>query len=298
MDLTEANLDLAFRGFKTLYTDAFEGAETHAPDVSMQVTSIARDETYGWLGQFPQLREWVGPRVVHKLTSHSFTILNRDFESTVSVPRNDFADDRLGLYRPMFSELGRLTAQHREELVFGLLSRGFEAEGYDGQPFFDAVHPLHTAGGTTEFFSNMQAGAETPWYLLDTSRAIRPLIWQERQPYDFVAMADPSDPTVFMNKEHIYGVDARVNAGFGLPQLAFGSKAELTAANYAAARAAMRGFKNADGRKLGIMPTVLVVPPELEETALHIVNTEHVDGGGSNPWKGTATLIVSPFLEG
>ena len=67
MDLSSRNFDIAFRGFQTLYNDAFEGAETHAMDVAMKVTSTARDETYGWLGQFPQLREWIGARVVHKL---------------------------------------------------------------------------------------------------------------------------------------------------------------------------------------------------------------------------------------
>ncbi|MEM7643970.1 MAG: Mu-like prophage major head subunit gpT family protein, partial [Pseudomonadota bacterium] len=289
MDLTDRNFDLAFRGFKTLFNDGMAGAPTHALDVAMRVTSTGCDETYGWLGNVPQLREWIGDRVIHKLASHGFTIENVDFESTVEVDRNNFADDKLGLYSPMFSELGRLTGQHREELVFGLLARGFETEGYDGQPFFDTAHSLDTAQGGVELFSNMQDGAGPAWFRLDTSRAVRALIWQERKPYDFVAMDRPGDDSVFMNRKLIYGVDARVNAGFGLPQLAFGSKAELTATNYAAARAAMMGFKTADGRKLGIQPNILVVLPELEEAALHIANTDTNDGGGSNPWKGTSS---------
>lgn len=75
----------------------------------------------------------------------------------------------------------------------------------------------------------------------------------------------------------------------------FGSKAPLTAENYAAARAAMMGFKSDGGRMLGVSPTVLVVPPALESAALHLLNTETKDGGGSNPWKGTAELIVTPY---
>ena len=54
---------------------------------------------------------------------------------------------------------------------------------------------------------------------------------------------------------------------------------------------------NADGgRKLGVSPTVLVVPPALEEAALNLLNTEYGTGGASNPWKGTAQLIVTPYL--
>jgi len=51
----------------------------------MTVPSTGRDEIYGWLGQFPQLREWIGQRHVHNLKAHSFTITNRKFESTVSA---------------------------------------------------------------------------------------------------------------------------------------------------------------------------------------------------------------------
>ena len=65
-----------------------------------------------------------------------------------------------------------------------------------------------------------------------------------------------------------------------------------------AARAAMMVYRNDSGRVLGITPTVMVVPPELEEDALHILNTETNDGGGSNPWKGTAELIVTPYIAG
>lgn len=101
--------------------------------------------------------------------------------------------------------------------------------------------------------------------------------------------------------KHLCGlgpVRARANVGFGLWQFAFGSKAALTAANYAAARAAMSTIKGDKGRILGIRPTVLVVPPTLEEAALKLLNAATNDGGGSNPWAGTAKVIVSPWLSG
>jgi phage major head subunit gpT-like protein len=56
----------------------------------------------------------------------------------------------------------------------------------------------------------------------------------------------------------------------------------------------MMGFRSDGGRILGIRPNVLVVPPSLESAALHLLNTETLDGGGSNPYKGTAELIVTP----
>jgi phage major head subunit gpT-like protein len=58
----------------------------------------------------------------------------------------------------------------------------------------------------------------------------------------------------------------------------------------------MMGFTADGGRKLGVTPTVLVVPPTLEEAGLNILNTEYGAAGASNPWKGTAKLIVTPYL--
>jgi len=196
----------------------------------------------------------------------------------------------------MFAEMGQQTRRHPEELIFGLLASGFATNCYDGQFFFDTDHPVQDANGTVTSVANTDGGAGAAWYLLDTSRAVRPLIWQEREKYEFQQLTADNDEYVFKNDKYLYGVRARVNAGFGLWQLAWGSKQPLTAANYAAARAAMMNFTADGGRKLGVLPNVLVVPPSLEEAALNIVNIEYGTGGVSNPWKGTAQLIVTPYL--
>jgi len=72
---------------------------------------------------------------------------------------------------------------------------------------------------------------------------------------------------------------------------------ELTATNCVAALAAMMGYRSGSGRLLGITPTVMVVPPNSEGEALHILNTETNKGDGSNPWKDTAELIVTPYID-
>lgn len=261
----------------------------------MKVSSTGSEETYGWLGMFPQLREWIGPRQVKNLEAHAFTIKNRKFESTVGVPRDNISDDKLRVFKPAFSEMGQLARTHPEELIFDLLTSGFTTEGYDGQPFFDTDHPVKDKEGNVSSVSNMASGAGTAWFLLDTSLGVRPIVWQERETYDFRAMTEPDNPHVFMNDEFIYGVRARVNAGFGLWQLAYGSTETLDAASYAAARQAMIGFRADGGRVLGIKPTTLVVPPSLEGEALHLLNTEINSGGGSNPYRNTAELIVTPY---
>lgn len=34
--------------------------------------STSKSNTYGWLGQFPQLVEWVGPRVLKDMAAHGY----------------------------------------------------------------------------------------------------------------------------------------------------------------------------------------------------------------------------------
>lgn len=122
--------------------------------------------------------------------------------------------------------------------------------------------------------------------------------------FDLQRMDKETDENVFMRNEFIYGVAGRMNVGFGLWQIAWGSKQELTAANYEAARAAMATFTRDGGVKLGIMPDTLVVGPALEGAARRLLfggdRVEEPASGSfvarSNEWKDSAQLVVSPFL--
>lgn len=102
-------------------------------------------------------------------------------------------------------------------------------------------------------------------------------------------------PDVFMRKQFIYGVDARVNVGFGLWPLAFASKGALDRENFVAARNAMADFRGDKNHLLGIKPTHLVVPPALEEEAREMLKAT-LAGGETNIWANAVQIIVSPFV--
>ena len=67
------------------------------------------------------------------------------------------------------------------------------------------------------------AANPTYWFLTDTKKAAKPFIFQTRKEPEFVGLDGINDENVFMNKEYIYGVDYRGNAGYGLPHLIYGS---------------------------------------------------------------------------
>ncbi len=296
MIVNSGNLRTLGVGFNAAFKMGRGMATSRRAIVSTSVPSTTGKEEYGWLGKFPGMRKWVGDRQLNNLKAHDYSIKNEDWEDTVAVDRNDIDDDNLGIYGPMFQEMGIACEQHPDELVFGLLKAGFTTPCYDGQYFFDTDHPVLDESGVEQSVANTDGGSGTPWFLIDDSRALKPVIFQERKKPQFVSKDRPEDDNVFMRKQFIYGVDARYNVGFGFWQLAWGSKQTLNAANYAAARAAMMSMKGDFGRKLGVRPRVLIVPPSLESAGLKLLNNELGANGETNEWKGTARLEVVEWL--
>lgn len=292
MLINRENLATVYTGFKTAFNNAFNGTAPTWNQVATLVPSTAKQENYAWLNEFPRLREWVGDRHIKSLAASGYSLTNKKFESSIGVPRDDLEDDSYGVFTPLFSEMGYAAATHPGELVFALLAAGNTTLCYDGQYFFDTDHPV---GGAS--VANDLGGAGTAWYLLDTSRPLKPLIFQRRKDYMLKAMTAEEDEGVFMRDEYRYGVDARCNVGFGFWQMAVRSKQTLDETNYGNARAAMMAFRSDEGRPLGISPRLLVVPPSLEGAALKLIQSEVGANGASNIYRNTAQVLVCPWLS-
>lgn len=285
-------------GFKSAFKDGFTAAQSDTvwPRIATLVNSENREEEYGWLKDIPQIREWFGDRVINALADDGYKIRNRKFELTVSVKGDDINDDRVGIYAPRFKFMGDEVARFPNRLVFDLLKSGFTAKCYDGQPFFDANHPYTAADGSVATQSNYQAGAATPWFLLCTKRPLKPLIYQEREKFDFVELTKPDDPNVFMRDELLYGVDGRANAGFGFWQMAIGSKATLDATNFKAARQLGENLLGEHGKALGFTYDLFVGAPSHRDVADELFNTPTLAAGGGNPLFKAVETLYTPYL--
>ena len=299
--ITPALLQSLFTGFKKNFEDAKSEAPAQYTKIATVIKSTTKSNTYGWLGKFPSLRKWVGDRVIESMKAHGYQIVNEDFEATVAVDRNDIEDDELGIYAPLFQEMGLAAGIHPDELCFGLLGAGFTTPCYDGQYFFDTDHPVYPKAdgtGTPVMTANVvvDAGYQgEPWFLLDTSRALKPVIFQDRKSPQLIAMTKIDDEAVFTRKEFRYGVDCRDAAGFGFWQLAFANKRALTPDNLWDSFSKMREFQADGGRKLGVKATMLVVPPSLEKLATQMLERE-LSSSSSNELKGKLELVVADYL--
>lgn len=296
MDINAATLRSVYTGLSTAYNERLAATETFYGTVAMTVNSVTAMNEYPRMDDMPGIREWIGDRVIHDLSAQSYVIRNREFEGTVGIKRSQIEDDQIGLFTPVAANLGQSSAAFPDRLVFPLLKAGAATKCYDGQYFFDTDHPGWDENGGVTSVSNYQAGANPAWYLIDDTQVLKPMVFQSRKLFQLVPMDKETDENVFYRAKFVWGVDGRCNAGFGLWQLAYMSKAELTSDNYAAARAAMSTVRQRDGQVIGIRPTKLLVPPSLETKARQIVEAALVGGGNSNIWAKTAEVRVIPHL--
>lgn len=295
MQVNQQALAGLYTSFNTVFNKTLADHAPTWPQIAFLVNSTSGEENYKWLGDFPMLREWIGDRQIKNLAAYDYLVKNKDFEGTVSVPRNAIEDDQIGLYAPMVRGLAEAAAAHPNDLVFNLLMGGFANKCFDGKPFFSTAHMMGgkknavsnkgTAALTAESYAAARtammslvsdenqplkivpdllvvppalegmgrkilladqiegstnvykdtaklmvapelAAAPAAWYLLCTTKHIKPLLFQQRTAAQFVSQDKPDDAPVFTRKQYVYGVDYRGNAGYAFWQLAYGSTGE------------------------------------------------------------------------
>ena len=130
----------AFEGFQAMFKEGWDQTVPQFEKFCMVVQSNGAQETYDWLGNFPAMREWISDRSFSQLKGYKQTIINKSWEATIEVDRDQFEDDRLGLLNPRLQQLGAEGRRHGDQIAFELLLNGFTALGPDGQYFFDTDH--------------------------------------------------------------------------------------------------------------------------------------------------------------
>lgn len=283
MLITNSNLEALRTGFKADFKKGLGTGTSKYALITTPVTSTTKVNTYGFLGDLPIFRKWIGEKRVKSLEEKAYTLSNEDFEATIGIHKNKIRDDNLGLYSPLVQGWGQEAGALKDRLVFAALAAGHQRACYDGQNFFDTDHPVTTADGATQSVANVSAGgASQPWYLLDCSKPLKPILLQTRQEPTFEMVTDEADSHVFKTGEFLMGGEARAAAGYTFWQLAYKSTQPLTEANYEAAKTAMAALTNDEGEPLGIRPTHIVVGTSNFAAARELFLAQNKAGGASN----------------
>jgi phage major head subunit gpT-like protein len=162
MSVGVATYKAVARDVTQLVEDAVETATPFYPQLCTIVNSNGADEKYSWLGSFPGMREWLGPRQFKQLLAADFTLANKHFESSLEILKTDIDDDRLGMMGMMAAQLGQEAAYHPDELLVSAINNAEAATCFDGQFFFDTDHVYGDSGTQSNDLSYAAATGTTP----------------------------------------------------------------------------------------------------------------------------------------
>lgn len=98
MEINSINLRALFAAFNAAFQGGFAGVSPQWNRIATMVPSATETEDYAWLGEWPNLREWIGDRQVKSLSASSYSIKNKPFESSVGIKRSKLEDDVYGIY--------------------------------------------------------------------------------------------------------------------------------------------------------------------------------------------------------
>lgn len=289
------NLDTYNRSLSAVFNTGLPLATVPYQQITQVVPSSGKGNDYAGLFETPLVREWVGDRIVEEVKGYTYAIDNKLWESTIKLRLVDLEDDEeqaisftSGKVKAMAQEANN---DHPGREIFSTLRSGKTLNAYDGKKFFAANHAKK--GGTQ---SNLDAGGgQAPWYLFDTTKAIKPMILQMRK-RPVLRMPKPDDHNIVMRDEALYTTRARYAFGFGLWQCAYRSESDLTEDNFQTALETMGDFEDGHGRPLNITPNLLVVPWSLRTKAKKLLAST-VAAGGENINADAVSLLITPFVK-
>jgi len=158
------------KGLKTNFLRQFQATASNVAMIASILKSDSDYETYGFLGELPQVREFLAERQVVGLQDASYIVRNRTWESTLGVKREDLEDDKLGALPVRIGEMAANAKQHAMTLLAETLAAGDSTNCYDGTPFFYDSHPAR--GQQTAVQDNLLTGSGTSVSNLSTDLAL------------------------------------------------------------------------------------------------------------------------------
>jgi phage major head subunit gpT-like protein len=296
MQINQTTIADLYKGFRTIFVDAMQGAAPQYAAIAMRVPSKSGIEIYHWLSALPGMKEFVGQAQIDNAGANKFQIANKKWHDTLGVKREDIERDNIGIYNPLMASIGVAAAEHPDELIADLLTGGFTQKDYTGKNFFDTNKPHNPDDNKAGVFSNkgtkkfsadnfaaakasvksLKNGAGRPmglgrklllvvspknedaarkvlkadlvnqgetnvqkdsadllvlnrlgdsdaWFLLEVGLPFKALVFQEEVPVKLNSLTKVDDSYVLLNDQFLFQAYGRYNAGYGLPQLIWGS---------------------------------------------------------------------------
>jgi phage major head subunit gpT-like protein len=175
MAIDIASAQVKLRDLTAKFDNRVAAATPFYPTVCYDASSVRTSEKYGWIGNMPGMREWLGERQFSELRAANFVLENKHWESSLLIKKTDLADDNLGQYGPVLEQLGIEAAHHPDELWFSVLEQGESTACFDGQFFFDTDHVWGNSGTQSNDITSTVVSTSAPT-VAEIKTAIRKMI--------------------------------------------------------------------------------------------------------------------------
>jgi phage major head subunit gpT-like protein len=159
MEITGSNLQQFFQLVDFEFRNAVTSTPTFWNLVAKKVPSKTEKNVYPWLSETPQIREWLGERIVNNVATRDYSLTNKSFESTIGINKDKLADDTYGFFSDITTSLGKRVAEFPDVQIATALEAGNTTVCWDGQYFFDTDHPVNVEVPATQYSNNLIAAA-------------------------------------------------------------------------------------------------------------------------------------------
>ena len=250
--------------------------------------------------------------MVQALEAHAYTIVNKNFEDTVGIDRNDVEDDTYGVYEPVIEQLGWDTKVHPDMLLFATIKAAVNT------PSSVSVMTARPSSPPRIRWARWAAGNAGRQYQLQRQRRV--LVLDRRLAPDS-AVHLPAAPRVRGHAdEHAHRRGGLQPARIPLRRRRPRQHRRRTVAallreqhgpeQSGQLRRGACGDAHDQNRRrtpFGALSSrkgvYLLVPPSLEEVGRQLLSSEFMAGAGAsssvpttNIWRNSADLIVSEYL--
>ena len=147
MQITPPSLSAIRTQYSKIFQEAFFKHEIFWPRLAQLFTSTAEFTTHVWMDRIPQLRKWVGDRIIQSASLRTYQLANVPWELTEGLDRYKIADDQLGLFEPVVRQMAEQAKKWPDTMLFnattGALPNGQSVLTYDNQNFYSTTHPVN-----------------------------------------------------------------------------------------------------------------------------------------------------------
>jgi phage major head subunit gpT-like protein len=152
---TPSNWNLFVSSVNTMIGEVF--SETDASigsvwrEIATEVPSNSSQVAHAWTGMLQKARQWVGPRVVMQASPETYIVINRRYEHTLGIDKDDLMDDHLGVYYRQLPDQVRQIRRHPDYWIRDLIEGagtfasgqpGNPQNGFDGLTNWNTAHPI------------------------------------------------------------------------------------------------------------------------------------------------------------